>query len=273
MISSALSLTVRLGVIALSAGQTLRSALRPASTLRYTTSFFPGEPTAVSQSKKPPSLFPMFLKLSGRPCLVVGAGTVAESKIESLMVTGARVRVVAPEATPAVRSWADAKKIDWQQRRFQPADLKGMLLVVAATPSTKLHRKIFGEAKRRGVRCNVVDVPELCDFYYPSVVQRGALQIAISTAGKSPSLAQRLRKELEDVFGPEYEPWLEHLGKAREKIFAANFDPEERKRRLHAVASAQAFTVFCIKRKGGFDFKRQPERRLPKPAKEPSVPG
>ena len=215
----------------------------------------------------------MFLKLNRMHCLVVGAGTVAESKIESLMVTGARVRVVAPKATPAVRSWAAARKIDWQQRRFQPADLKGMFLVVAATSSTKLHRKIFGEARRRGVRCNVVDVPELCDFYYPSVVQRGDLQIAISTAGKSPSLAQRLRKELEEQFGPEYEPWLEHLGKVREQIFAANFDPEERKRRLHAVASAQAFTLFCVRRRGGFDLKRRPERKLPKRVKEPSAPG
>ena len=271
MIASTLSSAVRLCAIALSAGQTIRSALRPAPALRYTTSF-PGEPIDVSQAKKPASLFPMFLKLSGRPCLVVGAGNVAESKIESLMVTGARLRVVAPEATPAVRSWAAAKKIDWQRRRFQPADLKGMFLVVAATSSTKLHRKIFSEAKRLGVRCNVVDVPELCDFYYPSVVQRGALQIAISTAGKSPSLAQRLRKELEEVYGPEYEPWLEHLGKAREKIFAGNFDPEERKRRLHAVASAQAFTVFCIMRRGGFGGKRQPERKLPKPVKEPNAP-
>lgn len=272
MISSALSLTARLGAIALSAGQTLRSALRPASALRYTSSLLPGEPTDVSEVKKPPSLFPMFLKLSGRPCLVVGAGAVAESKIESLMVTGARVRVVAPEATPAVRSWAIAKKIDWQQRRFQPADLKGMFLVVAATSSTKLHRKIFSETKRRGVRCNVVDVPELCDFYYPSVVQRGALQIAISTAGKSPSLAQRLRKELEEVYGPEYEPWLEHLGKVREKIFAANLEPEERKRRLHAAASAQAFLIFRINWLDGLMRRRQPERKLPKAAKGPSAP-
>lgn len=273
MISSALSLTVRLGAIALSAGQTVRSALGPAPALRYTTSFLPGEPTAVSQAKKPASLFPMFLKLSGRPCLVVGAGAVAESKIESLMVTGARVRVVAAEATPTVRAWAAAKKINWEERRFQPGDLKGVFLVVAATSSTKLHRKIFAEAKRRGVRCNVVDVPELCDFYYPSVVQRGALQIAISTAGKSPSLAQRLRKELEELFGPEYEPWLEHLGKAREKIFAANLDPEERKRRLHTVASAQAFTIFCIQRRGGLDITRRPERKLPKPVKEPNASG
>jgi precorrin-2 dehydrogenase/sirohydrochlorin ferrochelatase len=229
--------------------------------LRYTTAFVHGEWFPVSNDQKPPSLFPMFLKLSGRPCLVVGAGTVAESKIESLMVTGARVRVVAPQAIPAVRSWAAAKKIDWQQRRFQPADLQGMFLVVAATSSTKLHRKIYDEATRRRVRCNVVDVPELCDFYYPSVVQRGALQIAISTAGKSPSLAQRLRKELEEVYGAEYEPWLEHLGNVREKILAADLDPEERKRRLHAVASRQAFLLFRIRQGEELLRKRMSNRK------------
>src|SRR5258708_20451039 len=82
----------------------------------------------------------------------------------------------------------------------------------------ELHKRIFGEASRRGVLCNIVDVPALCDFYYPSVVQRGALQIAISTAGLSPALAQRLRKQLEGQFGPEYEEWLPELGDARQKL-------------------------------------------------------
>jgi len=118
------------------------------------------------------------------------------------------VRVVAPEATPQVRSWALSNSIEWRQRPFQPDDLEGMFLVVAATSSTQLHERIFEEATQRGVLCNIVDVPPLCDFYYPAVVQRGALQIAISTAGQSPALAQRLRIQLEDQFGPEYEEWL-----------------------------------------------------------------
>src|SRR5258708_24783882 len=160
--------------------------------------------SALTENMRPAKLFPMFLKLSARPCLVVGAGTVAESKIASLVEAGGRVRVVAPEATPQVRSWAQSKGIEWHQRPFQPDDLEGMFLVVAATSSTELHERIFEEARRRGVPCNIVDVPALCDFYYPSVVQRGALQIAISTAGQSPALAQRLTKELEDQFGPEY---------------------------------------------------------------------
>jgi precorrin-2 dehydrogenase/sirohydrochlorin ferrochelatase len=193
---------------------------------------------------KPVKLFPMFLKLTARPCLVVGAGNIAESKVASLLEADARVRVVALEATQPIRSWAKLKKIEWHQRPFQPSDLEEMFLVVAATSSAKLHEQIFEEAVRRRVLCNIVDVPELCDFYYPAVVQRGALQIAISTAGQSPALAQRLRKELEQQFGPEYEGWLEHLGDARDKLFAAKLDPEERKGLLHEQASEEALEAF-----------------------------
>jgi precorrin-2 dehydrogenase/sirohydrochlorin ferrochelatase len=193
---------------------------------------------------KPEKLFPMFLKLSARLCLVVGAGPVAESKIASLVEAGARVRVVAPMATPLVRSWAQSETIEWQRRPFQPADLEGVFLVVAATSSTEVHERLFELASQRGVLCNIVDVPPLCDFYYPSVVQRGALQIAISTAGQSPALAQRLRKQLEDQFGPGYEEWLAQLGEARDKLYSTKMDPEERKRLLHEAASEEAFETF-----------------------------
>ncbi len=198
---------------------------------------------------KPEKLFPMFLKLSNRPCLVVGAGAIAESKIASLLDAGGHVRVVAPEATPQVRTWAQSKALDWHQRPFEPADLDGMFLVIAATSSTELHQRIFEEASRRAVLCNIVDVPPLCDFYYPSVVQRGALQIAISTAGQSPALAQRLRKQLEAQFGPEYEQWLAYLAEARDKLHSTDMDPDERKRLLHADATEEAFEAFLRSRR------------------------
>ena len=198
---------------------------------------------------KPEKLFPMFLKLSNRPCLVVGAGPIAESKIASLLDAGGRVRVVAPDATPQVRAWAHSKTLEWHQRPFEPADLDGMFLVIAATSSTELHERIFEEASRRSVLCNIVDVPALCDFYYPSVVQRGALQIAISTAGQSPALAQRLRKQLEAQFGPEYEQWLAYLAEARDKLHSTDMDPDERKRLLHADATEEAFEAFLRSRR------------------------
>ncbi|HKW65243.1 MAG TPA: bifunctional precorrin-2 dehydrogenase/sirohydrochlorin ferrochelatase [Candidatus Acidoferrum sp.] len=192
----------------------------------------------------------MFLRLEGQCCLVVGAGAVAEGKIAGLLDAAAKVRVVAPEATAQVKSWAAAGQIEWLARPAEPSDLEGMFLVVAATNSHELHENIHAEASRRGVLCNVVDVPELCNFYYPAVTQRGALQIAVSTSGQSPALAQRLRKELEEQFGPEYEAWLQQLGEERQKLFEANnMDPEERKRLLHDLASADAFKSFLRKRK------------------------
>jgi precorrin-2 dehydrogenase len=197
---------------------------------------------------KPAKLFPMFLKLAGRPCLVVGAGAIAQSKIESLLEAQAKVRVVAPVATAKIRSWAGSRRITWRQRRFQSSDLKKTFLVVAATSSAELHERIFRQATKRGVLCNIVDVPDLCDFYYPAVVHRGALQIAISTSGRSPALAQRLRKELEKQFGPEYEQWLEQLTKSRGRLHNQNLDPDERKRLLHSQASRKAFAVFRRKR-------------------------
>src|ERR1700721_4362845 len=97
---------------------------------------------------KPEKLFPMFLKLSNRPCLVVGAGVIAESKIASLLEADAQVRVVAPQATTQVRTWAQTNALDWLQRSFEPGDLDGMFLVIAATSSTELHERIFEEATR-----------------------------------------------------------------------------------------------------------------------------
>jgi precorrin-2 dehydrogenase/sirohydrochlorin ferrochelatase len=190
----------------------------------------------------------MFLKLARRRCLVVGAGTVAESKIAGLLDTGALITVVAPQATPNVRSWAGSGKIAWRERPFEPSDLDDVFLVVAATSWTELHQQIFREATQRGVLCNIVDVPELCDFYYPAVVQRGALQIAISTEGNSPALAQRLRKELEAQFGPEWEYWVEHLAAERDKVLAEITDPEHRKQLLHGYASDESFQAFRRKR-------------------------
>jgi len=158
-------------------------------------------------------LFPMFLKLEGRNCLVLGAGSVGEQKIRSLLDCGGQVRVVAPSASAAVREWAEAGALTWVQRPFESADLDGVFLVVAATSSVDVNHAIYHEAQTRGILCNVVDDPPHCDFYYPAVVRRGQLQIAISTAGLSPALAQRIRKQLEGEFPPAYASWLEELAR------------------------------------------------------------
>ncbi len=182
------------------------------------------------------ALFPMFVKLEGRRCLVVGAGRVAEAKVGSLLVTGADVRVVGRSPTSVVKRLARTGKISWIPREFDPGDLDGVVVVVSAT-SPEVNERVCREARRRGVLCNVVDDPARCDFYYPAVVRRGDLQIAISTGGNSPALAQRLRKELEKRFGPEYKAWVEQLGETRQKVLKQNMDPERQRRLLHRLAS------------------------------------
>jgi precorrin-2 dehydrogenase/sirohydrochlorin ferrochelatase len=186
------------------------------------------------------SLFPMFVKLEGRRCLVVGAGNVGEPKIGALIDTGARIRVIALEASEAVHEWANVGKITLEIRAFSAEDLDGIFLAVVATASSAVNGSIYREAQTRGVLCNVVDVPELCDFYYPAVVRRGDLQIAISTSGQSPSLAQKLRKQLELQFGPGYARWVAELGETRKLVLASHLDPKRKTDLLHSLASREA---------------------------------
>lgn len=187
------------------------------------------------------NLFPMFLKLEGRQVLVVGAGKVGEPKIAGLLETGARIRVVALEASSAVTRWSKAGKIELELRAFQPEDLQGIFFAVVATSSRTVNERVYNEAQRRNILCNVVDVPDLCDFFYPSVVKRGDLQIAISTAGQSPSLAQKIRQQLEKQFGPGYAAWVAELGETRKRILASGLDKERKLDLLHSLASREAF--------------------------------
>jgi len=190
------------------------------------------------------SLFPLFLKLRGRRCLVVGAGKISEGKIAGLLAAGAKVTVVAPSATEKIQAWRRARKLIWKKKAYETADLRGALLVVASTDSPKVHRRIFRDAQKFGVLCNIVDVPELCDFYYPSVVRRGELQIAVSTAGASPSLAKRLRRRFEQEFGPEYAAWLKQLRRKRQEIRAKKLPLAEQNRLLEVIAGEAAFQEF-----------------------------
>ena len=186
-------------------------------------------------------LFPMFVKLNGREVLVVGAGRVGAPKIRGLLSTGAKIRVVARQASEVVREWARNGEIILEERGFIPKDLDNVFLVVVATSSRDLNERIYREAQSSRILCNVVDVPERCDFYYPAVVQRGHLQIAISTTGQSPSLAQKIRQQLERQFGPGYTHWVAALGETRRKVLASNLDPERKRDLLQSLASAEAF--------------------------------
>ena len=187
------------------------------------------------------NLFPMFIKLEGKQVLVVGAGRIGESKIAGLLDTGARIGAIALEATAQVREWARMGSIDLELRAFSSADLAGVFLAVVATSSRTLNERIYSEAQHRGVLCNDVDVPDLCDFFYPAVVRRGDLQIAVSTAGQSPSLAQKIRQQLEKQFGPGYTNWVAELGETRKLILASDLDQKRKLQLLHSLASREAF--------------------------------
>jgi precorrin-2 dehydrogenase/sirohydrochlorin ferrochelatase len=190
------------------------------------------------------SLFPIFLKLQDKSAIVVGGGTIAESKIPGLMEAGAKVRVIAPAINKKIAEWVREARLEWSQKAFASGDLQGASLVIAATSASGVNKAVFLEAEARGIWCNSVDDVDNCHFYYGAVVQRGDLQIAISTNGKSPAFAQRLRKELETQYGPEYEIWLEWLGAARESLRAAQEKGEATKHLLHHLASRPMFERF-----------------------------
>ncbi len=182
------------------------------------------------------SLFPIFLKLTGRPTVVIGAGHLAESKIESLLAAQAHVSVVAPHANPRIVDLAAAGEIHWHQRPYAQGDLAGTFLAVAATDDAAVNRAVFAEAEATGVLINAVDDPPFCDFYFPSVVRRGDLQIAISTAGHSPALAQRLRKEINALLPLDAGDWLTELGNLRREVLQLEPLNDARKQLLHTLA-------------------------------------
>src|SRR5580692_9095051 len=182
------------------------------------------------------SLFPLFLKLEGKRCLVVGAGLVGLEKVESLMRCGASVRVIAPHAVARVQQLSSRGEIEWLARRFEAEDATGCNLIIAATNDRQVNQAVFEEASRRSILCNTADDPPLCDFFFGSVVRRGDLQIAISTAGQSPALAQRLRREIDAQLPADLGTWLEDLGQLRREVLQAMPPGTERKALLHELA-------------------------------------
>src|ERR1035437_5569913 len=173
------------------------------------------------------SLLPIFLKLKGRRCLLVGAGVVALDKIGSLLKTGLQLRVIAPDAKSEVRQLAAEGKLEWIQRPFAVSDLDGHFMVIAATDSAEVNAEVYCGALERGVLCNSVDDIPNCDFFFGSVVSRGELQIAISTAGESPAVAQRLRREIDAQLPDDLGPWLHNLGQLRREVLATHPRTEE----------------------------------------------
>jgi precorrin-2 dehydrogenase/sirohydrochlorin ferrochelatase len=188
-------------------------------------------------------LYPIFLNLAGKKCLVAGGGAVAARKVESLAAAGAAVTVVAPMLCPAARALVDKGSARWIEGPFTPQAMDGATLVIAATNVDVVNREVSRMAAERGIPVNVVDQPELCSFFVPSVARRGGLVIAISTSGKSPAVAKRLRKKFEKDFGPEWAVYLEMMGRARERAMAASGGQKRREEMLNRLADSDLFDL------------------------------
>jgi uroporphyrin-III C-methyltransferase / precorrin-2 dehydrogenase / sirohydrochlorin ferrochelatase len=185
------------------------------------------------------SLFPAFIKLARRRCLLVGAGGVALQKVPSLLAAGAELLVVAPCVHPEIASLARGGQLELAEREFMATDLDGTFLVIAATNDPAVNASVYAAAVERNILCNSVDDPPHCDFYFGSVVSRGDLQIAISTGGESPALAQRLRKEIDEQLPENLGPWLSNVGRLRREVLAQIESGDDRKFLLHELAQRE----------------------------------
>ncbi len=190
-----------------------------------------------------PDYYPVCLDLRGRPCLVVGAGAVATRKAEGLLECGARVTVVAPEATPEVRLWAEQQRLRWEPRPYRTSDFDGAVLAVASTSDPSVNRQVYLDAERLGRPVNVVDVPELCTFILPSVFHRGPVSVAVSTSGRSPTLARSLRQRLEAEVGPEYGRLAELLGELRPRVQGLSRTGEENRVAWERAVASEALDL------------------------------
>jgi precorrin-2 dehydrogenase/sirohydrochlorin ferrochelatase len=195
------------------------------------------EPAAVDQ--RPAVLFPVFLKLHDRRVLIVGGGRVAEEKLEAVLRSATDVTVIAPRITPRIAGWARESRVHYIAEEYLEGAVRDFFLVITCTDLDAVNRKIYEECRKAGILCNSVDDPTNCDFYAAAVVRRGELQIAVSTGGNSPALAQRIRRKLEQEFGPEYEPWIGWLGRMRTVMRSALPRNEQTKELLHLLAECR----------------------------------
>ncbi len=196
--------------------------------------------------------YPVFLNLKGRLCVVIGGGDVAERKVRGLLRAGARVKVVSPELTEGLEELRNRGLIKHVKRAYQEDDIRDAFLVIAATSEMDVNRAVFKDA--RNVPVNVVDVPELCSFIVPSIVNRGDLTVAISTSGVSPALARSIREELEVFFPEETGEFLEFLKDIRSRIKQTVPDSTTREAVLKEIGSRRVLKLLLTE---GVEVARQ----------------
>jgi len=197
--------------------------------------------------------YPVSLDIKNRKCLVVGGGSVGTRKVKTLLECGAKVTVVSPGVSGQLLELANNGLIVLEKRPYREADLDGMFLVIGTTDDEELNRQISIDAEKLNMLCNIADSPEVCNFILPSIVNRGDLTISISTSGKSPALAKKLRIELEEKFGNEYAEFLRLMGAIRKKLLSQKHEPEPHKHLFEQLISRSLLDMIRGNRKDEID--------------------
>ena len=191
--------------------------------------------------------YPINLNLDGRRAVVIGAGPIASRKVRPLVEAGSKVTVVAKRVDNAFRLVVADLDIEIIEDSYRKEHLAGTRIVIAATDDNELNKQIYADCQAEKVLCNVVDVPELCDFYVPAIVLRGDLQIAIGTNGKCPAYSGRVRRMLEEMFTQDHANFLDELGKVREKVVASDLTASQRKEKMAKLCGDESFELFVEK--------------------------
>lgn len=187
--------------------------------------------------------YPAYLDLRDRACIVIGGGAVAERKALSLLEAGADVTIISPSLTPKLRELSDSGKINHLPRKFNEQDLSGAYLVIAATDSPEENIRAADVCKKRHVLVNSVTPPEVGNFIVPSMVDRGDLLIAVSTSGASPALSRKIRKELEERYGPEYEQFLARMDTVRQRVLDEVSDEDARRKIFEKIVDSDVIEL------------------------------
>ena len=208
--------------------------------------------------------YPVYIEMRGQPCVVIGGGKIAEGKVEGLLAARANVTVISPDLTVHLRELVEEKKITYLARTYQPGDLTGAFMVICATDQAEINHQVWQEASANRQLVNVVDDTPRCNFIAPSILRKGDLTIAISTSGKAPVLAVRLKERLQRELGPEYERFLELAGELREPLARHIPDFETRKALWYELVDSEILDVLArgdepaarvmISRVVGFEF-------------------
>lgn len=187
--------------------------------------------------------YPVFLKLAGRKCLVVGGGSVAERKVQALARCGADIHLVSPELTPGLKEMSDTGRINYRAGFYHTTDLEDAFLVISATDDDGINSVVAVDCAARNIAINVVDDPDRCSFVVPSVVHRGDFKLAISTGGNSPHLARVIRQELECTYGSQFEDFVDFLGRVRKQVLQTVSDPERRREILNNLVDSETMDM------------------------------